>query len=319
MKRSYFKFMLVLIGFASLTLTSCKKTASPADSSISAQDVSNVSNAMHSTSDDAAAAAGQVSSYKSLAGNNINFDNPNGNFLVGATVTDTSSTGIVITYDGTTACNGFYRSGTITITKIDSLPWSSAGGLLSVNYDNVKVTDIVSSNTYTLNGTHTITNVNGGLAWKVMAGLAPGTTVTHRIKSSNMSITFPNGTTSTWNVDRTRTWNSSSTTPTLYTVTVSSSPGSGNITERGNNRFGEAFTNSITSPVAANSNCAYRPYTGTWEHQIGTVMVTVQFGTDPSGNPQNNPTYCGSYGSYGFYITYTNGTRVIPRFVSYWR
>lgn len=317
MKSKYFKATLVMIGLVAITLTSCKKSSTAIDDSISNQDVSNVSNTMHITSDDAAAAAGQVSSYKGL-GLGAGWNTGGGNIFIGATITDTSSTGIVIQYDGITPCNGIIRSGTITITNTGGIPWHDAGAQLTINYD-LKATEVLSGYTYTFNGTHTVTNVTGGLAWKVLAGLSPNTTVTHRIQSTNMNITFPNGSQRTWTVDRTRSWSSNANNST-YTVTVSASPGaSGNVTETGTNRFGDQFTNAITSPIIANNNCSWRPYTGQWEHQISTRSATVLFGTDPSGVQIGTPTYCGSYLAYGYFITYTNGSTTRTRFVSYWR
>lgn len=306
--------MLVLIASAGLALTSCKKGSTALDDSISAQDANAVTNVIHSTSDDAASVAGQVSSYKSLIGWNTS----QGYLLVGATITDTSSTGIVITYDGVTSCNGIFRSGTITITK-DSIPWHQQGAELTVTY-NLTATDSITRYTYTFTGTHTVLNETGGLAWQVVAGLAPtlltpSTTVTHRITSSNMKITFPGGTQRTWTVDRTRSWSYSNS---VVTVSVYSEH-AGGIAEQGTNRFGESFTNKFISPVTANSTCLFRPYTGTWEHQVSTRSATVLFGTNPSGTQIGTPTYCGSFGTYGYYITYTNGSITRYKFVSYWR
>jgi len=312
MKSHYFKFAMVLFASVAVTLSSCKKSSTAADDSISTKDANTISNGMSSTSDDAASAAGQVSSYKSLTG----FNTSSGNLLVGATITDTASTGIVITYDGVTACNGIVRSGTVTITKNDTLPWHEAGAQLTITYTNVTFYDQITTYTYTLNGSHTITNVTGGLAWKVVAGLAPGTTVTHRIQSSNMSITFPNGTSQrNWTVDRTRSWSSSGST---ITVTVSTTPGGSPYTERGTNRFGDQFTNTITSPISANNNCAWRPYTGTWVHQISPRKATVQFGSNALGAQVGSATTCPLSIDYGYYITYTNGTTTLYKFVPYW-
>jgi len=314
MKRSYFKFMLVLIGLTAMTLSSCKKNDSAADETQSAQDANNVSNAIHSTSDDATAAAGQVSSYKSL----VSWNNAGGNLLVDATVTDTSADSIVITYAGINSWNGFYRSGTIVIKNTGGIPWHEAGAVLTVTYYNLKVTNGI--NTYTLNGSHTITNKSGGLAWQVMAGLAPTaltptTSVTHQIQSSDMSVTFPNGTTSKWTVDRIRTWSSSGS-----TISVSLSSDGGAFTETGTNRFGESFTNSITSPIMAdNTTCEiWRPYTGEWTHAVGSNSLNVLFGTNSTGTQVGTPTYCGTLGDYGYYITLTRGSGTRTRFVSYW-
>lgn len=319
MKSYYFKFVLILIASAGLTFTSCKKSTSAVDDSISAKDVNSVSNVVGSTSDDAAAAAGQVGSYKSLS---LNWTNSNGNLLIDATITDTSSGGIVIQYAGLNACNGVLRKGTITVVG-NGTPWHQANAELTVTYNNLSITDQTTGNTYTLNGSHTITNVTGGLAWQVAAGIAPTNltptnTVTHNITSSNMVITFPNGAQKTWSVSRQRTWNYNSG---VLTVSYKSSLPSG-VVETGTNRFGETFTNSVTNTIIANNSCTtspFRPYTGTWEHQISNRTATVQFGTNALGSPVGTATYCGTYGLYGYYITYTNGSRTLNLFLSYWR
>ncbi len=323
MKSYYFKFALVLIASAGLALTSCKKGTTAIDDSISAQDANAVTNVVHSTSDDAAAAAGQVSSYKSL-GLGANWNTASSNLLIGATITDTSSTGIVISYDSVTPCNGIVRSGTITITNTGGIPWHQQNAELTITY-NLTATEQISGYTYTLTGSHTVLNETGGLAWQVAAGLVPSTltpttTVTHRIQSSNMKITFPNGTQRTWTVDRTRSWNySSAGSSSIVTVSVYSEH-AGGVAEQGTNRFGDAFSNTFTSTVSANNNTCekWRPYTGEWQHQVSTRTATVLFGTNITGTQVGTPTYCGSLGNYGYYIHYTNGSTTRTRFVSYW-
>jgi hypothetical protein len=273
---------------------------------------------MGSTSDDAAAAAGQ-NSYKSL-GLNISLNGANATFFLDATITDTSAaTGIVITYNGTNFYNGIKRSGTITITS-NGTPWHEQGAVLTVQYTNLTVTDEISGNTYVLNGTHTITNETGGLAYQVVLGTGTATSVTHLIQSSNMKVTLPGGSQRTWTVDRSRTW-----TRTGNVVTVSLAAGSGaagsSVTESGTNRFGEAFTNSITQTISADNNDGYRPYTGTFIHQIGTATGTVTFGTSSSGTQEGTAATTAlsfPFGSYGYYITYVNGSATRSRFVSYW-
>ena len=163
-----------------------------------------------------------------------------------------------------TACFGHIRSGSITITLTNGAAWADVGAQLTVVYNNLKIADVVSGANYTINGTHVITNETGGLAWKVAFGLAPNTTVKHRNQSSNMSITFANGSQRTWSVDRTREWSSSGT-----NITVSVySENSGNVDVWGANRYGTTFTNSIPTTVAADNNpsCPWKPYQGKTEH-----------------------------------------------------
>jgi len=118
-------------------------------------------------------------------------------------------------------------------------------------------------------------------------------------------------------VDRTRSWNSTVTgNSNLITVSVYSEA-SGNIDVSGTNRYGTAFTNAITTTIAANSQtgCLFKPYQGQVTHNIANREVTVLYGTDPSGNSIGSPTHCGD----GYYITYyKNGNVKSYRFVYYW-
>jgi len=81
----------------------------------------------------------------------------------------------------------------------------------------VKVTNTKTSDYVVLSGTHTITNVTGGLAWKIMQSTTG--TVTHRHEAKDFTITFSDGTTRQWSVNRLRTFANNGT---VKTVTVSS-------------------------------------------------------------------------------------------------
>jgi len=304
------------MGLAGLTLTSCRKASNAAlsDQSQSTKDVNSVNNAVNATADDAANAAGQVKSFSGKT----NSGWWNSAVLCGASTVDTGTPGhhlITITYDGTTVCNGVVRSGTVTVANNTGTPWSQMGAELTITITNLHVTDQVTGGSYTINGTHTITNETGGLAWEILAGTAPAnTTVTHRNISSNMTVTFADGSQREWTVDRTRRWSNVS----GYVTVSVYAEGAGNVTETGTNRYGESFTNKITSPIeACNQGCAWRPHTGQWEHDIAGRSAVVAFGDNASGVHIGTPTTpCGT--NYGYYITYSNGTNTWPRFVSYW-
>ena len=312
------KFMLVLsltftLG-AAITLTSCQKEkGGAADDSVSAQDNTSINNAVNATADDAAAAAGQV---KSFSGKTDGWWNSA--VLCGVQLVDSGTAGnrvITLTYDGTTTCNGVVRSGTVTITNNSGLPWKEAGSVLNVVFNNLQITDPVTLATFTVNGTHTFTKETAGLEWQVIAGLTTNTTVTRR-NVGNMTISFPNGTTRTWTVDRTRSW-SSVVNANVNTITVSIySEAAGGVDVTGTNRFGNTFTNTIVQPIAANNNagCYWKPYTGKITHSVSSRTATVLFGTDASGNQIGSPTTCGD----GYYITYTNNNRTVYKFVGYW-
>lgn len=316
MKKFIQALSLTVILGAAITLNSCKKeNTTTADDSVSAQDNATITRADDATTDDAAAAAGQVASFAGKT------ESPwwNTAVLCGVTLVDSGTAGnrtITITYDGTTDCNGVIRSGTVTIVNNSGIPWNLNGSVLNITYNALAITDPVSGNTYTINGTRTLTKETNGLAWKVLAGLETNTTVTRR-NQGNMSITFPGGGVRSWTVDRTRSW-SSLVNGSVNTITVTvSTQADNNVDVTGTNRFGVTFTNSILTPIAANNNaaCYWKPYQGQTTHAVANRSANVLYGTNPAGVQIGNATTCGD----GYFITYTkaNGTQA-TRFVSYW-
>ena len=312
------KFMLVLslslaIG-AVITLNSCKKTAtSTSDDSISAQDYASLSNAVNATSDDATAAAGQV---KSFSGKTEGWWNSA--VLCGATTVDTGTVGnrvITITYDGTTTCNGITRQGSVSIVNSSGIAWKDAGSVLTITFNSLVITDPISGYSYTITGSHTLTKETAGLEWQVIAQVVTNTTVTRR-NTGTLTITFSDGTSRTWTVDRTRSW-SSAIGGGVNTITVSIySEAAGGVDVTGTNRFGTPFTNTIETAIAANNQtgCIWRPYQGKMVHSIANRTTTVLFGTNSAGTSIGSPTTCGD----GYFITTVRNNRTFTRFVRYW-
>ena len=301
MKTLINKLFFLAIIFFSLVFTSCKKeTKSNANDSTNTKDANGISNAVDATSDDATAMAGQVAT---MAGKTTS---ASWYMLCGSTTVDTGTgSKITITYDGTTICNGVTRSGNVVVTlATGSATWAQQGAIVNVAINNVKVTDVTSGNSFTLNGTHTITNETGGLAWQLWWNAAPGTVVKHRDKSSNMTVTFSDGTTGSWNVDRTRTW-SLSNTGNVITFSVSTEA-TNNEDSWGTNRYGEQFNTNIATPISANNSnslCWWRPFQGKYVYNVPSRSATASltFGTNSSGAVVGTATTCAP----GYYLTYT--------------
>jgi hypothetical protein len=314
MKNLIYGLSLALALGAILTFNSCKKETTE-DDSVSAQDATIVNNAVNLTADDASATAGQVSSFSGKTEGLYQA-------LCGATLVDSSNAHqITITYDPSQHCFGIERSGTVTFTLTNG-PWRNAGAILNVTYNNLKVTDVLTGATYTISGTHTITNESGGFAWEIAYGLLTNATRTHRNQSSDMSVTFPNGSTRTWTVDRSRSW-TSAVSNNVNTISVTTfceaTGGTTGVTISGTNRFGNQFTYAIASPVIGDNygNCPYLPYTGEVTHQVGSRSATVLFGTNSSGVQIGTATT--STCNLGYFITYTNAANGHSgtKFVSY--
>ena len=305
--------VLTLLLFGLLVLNSCKKdTSTTANNGTSAADSNTFSAAIDGLSSDASAAAGQVSGFAGKTANwapvlaclNAVADSGNGQT-------------ITISYNGAASCDGLYRSGTVTVTLAGGTLWSNAGSQLNVTITNMKITTLLGSS-YTLNGTYTITNETGGLAWEIVAGVTQNATARHKVTSSNVSITFSDGTQRTWNVNRSTSYTSvvSGSKNTITVSIFSENPTNAGQDTWGTNRYGQSFTTTIADTISSNNNlnCEYRPFTGQYVYHLGSVYATITFGTNSAGASEGSPTTCAP----GFYLTYTNGTANEAEFIAYW-
>ena len=304
MKKSILNLpIMLLVAISLLMFNSCKKAET--DDSGSAQDTNAVNSALNATADDATVASGQV---HGISGKT---DGLLAN-LCGATTVDTGTAHtITITYDGTTTCSGITRSGTVTIALVSGTHWKDQGAQISITFNNLVVTDVLTAGHFTLNGTHTITNETGSLAWDVLVNGASGP-VAHR-HTGSLDITYANSTHRTWTIDRTRTFTKNSA---GYANIQLSSEASGNVDATGTNSQGNTFTNSIPTPIQSENKpgCVWKPYAGQYIHQVNNKTVTTLFGTNASGQSMGSAGTCAD----GYYITYQVGNRTKTKFVAYW-
>lgn len=308
MKKSSSWIPMIAMMLFALSFAACKKASSTNGNDLTnSKDANGVSNAVDATSDDATATAGQ---YVAMAGKKSSGGGAAWYMLCGATVVDTTvGQTITVTYDSSTVCNGVIRSGKITITlATGTAHWMDRGAVLNVHINNVKVTDVTSGNSFTLNGDHTITNETGGLAWEMFWNPTTGDSVAHRDRSSNMTVTFSDGTSGNWNVDRTRVW--SVPTSAHYVNFKVESENTGSEDSWGTNRYGESFNTQISTPIQADNAsfaCAWRPYAGKYVYNVPSRNATasVLFGTNNGGTPVGSPTACTAT---GYYFTYTLST-----------
>lgn len=191
---------------------------------------------------------------------------------------------ITITYNGTNCLGNRTRTGVIVVSMAQGVRWKNAGAQISVTFQNFKITRVADNKSITINGTQTFTNVSGGL----LINLPVLGTITHTITSSNMSVTFDNGSQRTWQVARQRvfTYNNG------VVVTVTGLHTEGTVTgvaEWGTNRFGNAFTTAIKEPLVFKQDCSFRLGSGKVEHTTTHFNATATFGLDANGNPTSCP------------------------------
>lgn len=267
---------LMLVAATVFVATGCKKESAINDDDTAAQattatDESDVTNESNKAMDDAnqslnaaAFSSGRYSSAERLLPS-----------LCGASI-DTFPTEkkIIITYDGTTCSkDGKKRTGSITLQLVGD-KWKNAGSTVTVTFNDYAVTK-PNGKTFKLNGSHTITNVSGGLVWQ-------GTTPVVHNASGTLKLSFENGTTREWTVTRKITYTLDNT---KHKVKVESS-GTDNKVIVGTTRKGDPFTVTITTPLEANDVCGWnRPVAGVRTVTSGAFKsITATLGVDASGN-----------------------------------
>jgi hypothetical protein len=214
---------------------------------------------------------------------------------------------ITITYNGNNCIPTRTRTGSIVISMAQGVKWKNAGASVSVSFQNVKITRTRDNKSITLNGTQTFTNVSGGL----LANLWQVNTITHRISSSNLSISFNDGSQRSWQVDKQRVF----TYDNGYVITTTGLHTEGattGIAEWGTNRLGNSFTTAITTPLIIREECGFRLTEGAVQHKTNLFTATVTFGLDVDGNPTTCPA-----GNYYFKVLWTGpnggtGTVILP-------
>jgi hypothetical protein len=306
--RPTYGFLVLMFYALAVSLSSCTKEPG-SDNSISAQDHGNIIAGTEVTIDDATSTAEQV--------RGISGKVEGGPFsLCSAAFIDTGNGNqVTINYDSGTICRGLLRNGQVVVSIVSGPHWRDAYAVLQVVFNDLSITNTVTGASYVINGTYTVTNETGGLAWRILSGLDQNVTVSHRLQADSLSITFPNGAHRIWSVDRTRKFSSAvSSGQNRVTISVSSE-NTKNIESWGTDRNGDSFTSTLVNDIASNNNlqCPWKPYQGEYSQIVGGKTVDILYGVDSNGNPLNNPNGC----AYGYKITYSNGRKILTKVIPY--
>ena len=193
---------------------------------------------------------------------------------------------ITINFNGNNCAGTRSRTGSITLqlpydaATMIVTPWSAAGCVLTVTFNQLTITRLSDNKSLVYNGTRNITNVNGGLVDDATDFTTP---IVHHI-TGMMQLTFDNSTTRTWNIDRTRTINRVSNVTTVTITGNATQGGFSNVSIWGINRKGNTFYISIPTPVVLSSTCSYNAMSGVRIHHGVIRDLTVTYGVDASGN-----------------------------------
>lgn len=203
---------------------------------------------------------------------------------------------ITITYDGTNCKGNRKRTGTVIVSMPKDVYWKNAGAVITIEAKNLKITRVRDNKSITINGTKTITNVTGGL----VVNLSSQATITHKIESDGITVTFDNNAQRTWKLAEQRDF----TYDNGIVVSVTGFHTEGNktgISVWGVNRFGNEFSSQITSPLVVRQDCDFRLVSGSVVHTRGDISATLVFGLDVTGLPIS----CPLLGTYYFKATWT--------------
>jgi len=282
MKKQLSSLLTLCLSLAIL-FTACQKEGTPSqnntDATTHSDDQSRFSNEMDAVAGDANVA---LNSQTGFSGRGSDLQ-----FICDATIAvDTVSNPrtITITYNGTNCLGNRIRTGVIVLSMPANVRWKDAGAVVTVTFQNFKITRVSDNKSITINGVKTLTNESGGL----LIHLASLQTVTHLVNSSGLSVTFDNGSQRNWQVARKHvyTYNNGA------VLTVTGNHTQGNVTgiaEWGTNRFGNSFTSAITAPMVIRQDCNFRLTAGQVLHTTPNFTANATFGLDAMGNPAGCP------------------------------
>jgi len=299
--KKHISFLSLLTFLLLLTFTACKKESSPEDNtnevSIHSDDQSQFASEVDAVANDADIALESSSSFSGR------YQSIQDNTICDATfVLDTANNSrtITITYDGTNSCFvNRTRTGVVILSMEPGVRWKDVNAVVTVTFQNLKITRVSDNKSITINGTQTYTNVSGGL----LIHLNGSATITHAISSSGLSLKFDNGSQRNWQVAKQRVFSGNFIIGNgVITSTGTHTDGSNtHIAEWGTNRFGRTFFSSTPEPLIVRQDCAFRLTSGQVKHVTGGFTATGTFGLDASGNP----TSCPATGHYYLKIVWT--------------
>ena len=255
------KIFAMLLAVISINLTSCKKDKEVAEpDTTSLQQLSKDQENVESSSDDVLNDVNTVLSNGSKKSGqslpcNVTVDS---SVVIGDTIIYS------ITYNGLNCSQTRTKYGNATVKRNINTHWGQAGTTVTVEYLNVIVTKVSNGKTVTMNGTRKFENYSGGYLADLGTTL---TSITHKI-TGQMTVTFEDNTSKTWNISRQRTFTGTLNQLVVTTDGLGTADGFSNLVTWGINRHGEAFYSQITQSIVCKQLCEWNPTSGTLIHQI---------------------------------------------------
>ncbi len=303
MKRTkLFGITVILLFAVALVFTSCKKRKAFNDENGQASiDNRNAQSENDAAINDINDVIGQQTTLHGRSSGVYSTKGVTGN-LCGLTI-DTAgiATGSVkLNYDGTT-CFNRKRTGSIRLTIQDFVNgkrWKDAGCVVKVEYLSYKITRPSDGKSLELNGVQYITNETGGTWWELLI-LKTQSSLSSTIKGTNLDVTFDDGKTASYNINRRFTYTLPGGIITCTGEGIGSLNGQNNLENYGLTRDGDEFTSEVSTPIIWNLTC------GPWAPVQGEVNIKVEgkdfklkvlFSVDSKGNAVESSTNSCAYG-----------------------
>ncbi len=223
---------------------------------------------------------------------------------------------VTLNYNGTT-CSNRTRTGSIRLTILSytsGVRWKNTNAVLQVDYIGYKVTRASDGKSVEFNGTQNVTNLSGGTWFDLFFGQP---SLSHQVTGSNLNVTFEDGKTAVYNINRKFTYTLPGGVLTCTGEGVGFSNNRPNLENYGKTRDGDNFTSQVTTPIIWNWTC------GWWAPTQGAVDIKVDgkyfdlkvtFAVDASGNIVTvAPNTC----AYGFKVEWTLKSKTNKKIFGY--
>ena len=294
MKKRFVSSILAFSVLTLFTISGCKKSAESETDYTSNFSVQTDDQTFFSAEDDAV--SNEVNTVLEV---DSTFAGRVENTVCHTTITHSSTSTskiLTITYNGLDCSGNRNRTGVVVLTLPKEKRWKEAGAQLSITYNNFSITRVSDTKTIVLNGTKTVTNVTGG----ELKNLPTLKAITHNITSSDLSITFSDGTKRSWQIVKQRvfTFNNG---VVISTQGMHTDGTTNNIAEWGINRLGETFSTQIVEPVVLRQDCDFRIVSGKIAYTKLERPVTITYGLNAAGVA----TTCPGTGHYYYKIEWT--------------
>lgn len=175
-----------------------------------------------------------------------------------------------VQYGQNTPCGFKKKSGTITFNLTNGNTFAEVGAVYSVVFTNYKVEAVATGKEVTVNGTLTVTNIDGHYIWEAVVF---NQTIKHKVRGK-LLITFENGEVRERNHYQLRTWSSNN----GWTGLTFSVAGDTliNVSETGNTIDGNYPYQTRIIDALTWSNCG-SDFTGPYVLKMGHAKMSVEY------------------------------------------